>query len=164
MTEYITAVKEFLLTCPHTVPRKLSYILIEETGLDYLEIIEQQSSDKEGSGAAIDQTGITNLSKRRNTWGVETHRNQIGFRIIFWRNTNDDEFRKNIAVFLPRLIEWINLENANRKKSDANPKLPKFSQTDYEQISANGGFRSGMIDDTRSIFTVQIQSVYELVY
>ena len=163
--EYLSAMREFLLTCPYPAPVDLDYILLDQSGIEYGEITEGQGSDRFGSGTAIVLIGDQVINRRRNVWGNETHLKRVNFQVIFWRSTQENEFRRNIANFLSRFINWVNEENAKRRTPAANPMLPHFSMTDVEELTADGGIRSAVIEQgQRSEFMVQLHINYELTY
>jgi len=155
--EYLSAVRSFLLTYPYPAP----YDIIQ---VDHEAIIQGRGSDRNSAGAALMLTGDTIISRRRSVTGRETHTKRINFALVMWRATNDDEFRRDIANSLTRLIGWINSENAKRKTPDANSSLPKFSMTATETISATGGMRTMILEGGRSEYQIQIHCDYQIVY
>ena len=155
--EYLSAVRDFLLTYPHPAP-------YDGLLIDHEQIIERQKSDNMSAGAALMFSGDQIISRKRNVKGKETHTKRTNFALVLWRTTNDDEFRRDIANALTRLINWINEENAKRNTLAANPKLPRFSMTDNESITATGGNRTAILPGGRSEYQVQIHCDYQLVY
>jgi len=155
--EYLSAIRDFLLTYPYGAP-------YDELLIDYSQITEMQGSDRWRNGAAIIHIGDIAISRTANVIGGETHNRRINFSLVMWRETNDNIFRRDVSHFINKLMNWINDENMKRHTSEVNLKLPKFSMTDIETISADGGVRTAKIDDTRSEFTIQIHVDYQIEY
>ena len=155
--EYLSAVRDFLLQYPYPAPWN-------EILIDHGAIVERQGSDRWGEGAALISNGDILVSRRRSVTGRETQRKRTNFSLIMWRATNDDEFRRDIANFINRFINWVNEENIKRGTISQNPYLPILSMTDFENISADGGIRTAQIDGQRSEFSIQIHSDYEIVF
>jgi hypothetical protein len=152
------------MTCPFPTPYDSMEMLFADSGIDIMEIYERAGSDANGTAASIEMTGDSIISKNRDTWGIETHRKRVNFVLRIWRNTTEDDFRLSISNFLNRIINWINDENAKRNTAAANPALPRFSMTEFEAMSADGGLRTAIMSDGRKEFTVQIHVDYEIEY
>jgi len=161
--EFLTDVRAFLLTYPYLAP-------YQDLLIDYEQIIEMQNSDRFGAGAALLLAGDSIVSKIENknvigeTMKPVIHNKRINFALIMWRDSNDDEFRRDIGNSLTQLIKWVNDENYKRGTPDENPKLPKFSMTDIESISATGGIPTAVLDRGRREYQISIHCDYQIVY
>lgn len=164
--EYITAVREFLLTVPFPAPLDTESFFIggiNGTGIDYGRIVQGEGSDRWGTGCMIQSSGLQRISQPKSVTGRTSPRHRINFAVEFWRSEQDGEFIRNITNFLNDMINWIEYENSLRNTPDKNPYLPKFSMTNFEEISATGGVRVRMIDDVRAAYGLSIHCDFDLL-
>lgn len=150
-------VHEFLLTCP--VP-------LWETLLIDVETVD--TSELQPIFADILVPLPENIVRRiPDVTGIEILRKRANYNIEIMRSVPIDEFRVKMMVSLEHFINWLNKMNAVRTKPldpDYNPKIPRFSHTNYEIMSATGGFRAAQIvESTRqvSVFVVSIHFDYD---
>jgi hypothetical protein len=104
------------------------------------------------------------VSSKKSITGRVTETWRTNYVLFFWRNDNDNEFRRNIYNFLSEIIAWINAENYKRGKPDENPMLPRFSMTSVEKISSTGGIKRMTLDDSRSEYGIMIHCDYQTIY
>ena len=162
--KYLSANRDFILSCPLPAPVELNFKLISETGLDYEEIEATfGGSDVDGAGAAIIGRGNELINERRTVTGRSIQSRRFLSAIRFWRSSIENEFRRDIINYLNQLINWINDENSRRYKATANPALPHFSMTRIESITASGGARTAIIDNVRSEYEFQIANNFQLI-
>lgn len=157
--EQSSMVRALLLKYPYSAPW-------DSLLVDHGQIVERQLSDRNGAGAAIVDTGTIILPKRPVVTRRLIQDERANFDLIMWRATNDDEFRLEISNFLKRLMFWFNQQNASRGKPSQLPELPTFGniETRKEQIYADGGIRTQIIDAERSEFRIGIHADYKRYY
>ena len=155
--EYLTAVREFLLTYPHELPYK-------RLEIDHELIVELQGSDSGNAGAALISGGISTINILTNVRGKKIYNNRINFSLAMWREANDDEFRRDFTNSMNRLINWVKEENAKRGTPQENSALPHFSTTNSETISADGGVKIAMIGATRAEYHIQMHVDFQRFY
>ena len=147
----IIAMRDFLMTVPSS---------------PWGELIAMNYVDIEGTwtGDAIVPAGESVIRRRGDIIGNEIHECRTSYAIIMRRNTNTDFDRSNIVNFQTFFINWVNNEQYKRNTPAANPLLPRFSMTQNERISADGGIRTAVLEGNMAEFSIQIHSDYELKY
>ena len=148
--------RDFLMTYPYTTP-------VGEIDIDYGQV-EQTGSDASGEGNALRLIGRIKIRERKSVTGVVTETWRINFALVMRRDTNDNNLRMEISEFILQFIEWVNSENRKRGKTGANPKLPQFSDTERETISADGGGQTAMLPSGRDEFQVALHLDFQTQY
>ena len=158
----ISDVHSFLTTYPHDVPFAAGFGTFEV--LQYVDFDSVMGTMVEGN--VIGLAGDNLIRRTKTVSGRVTEVKLTNFAIIIRRLTNIDELRRDTAVFVKELIEWVNDENRKRKTPDENPKLPKFGNTNNESMTATGGYKTGVHLDSGQPFAdfiVQLHFDYELM-
>jgi len=134
MPSRIEQIHAFLLSCP--VP------VWQGECIDILDTIDIDPA-RETSGNMIIPVGENIVTRQTNVRDELVFlRKRANYNLIFRRPAELDDERFYIAVALPRFLDWINKSDSDRNTPNANPLLPKFSDTSYEIMSANGGYPS----------------------
>ena len=154
--QILEPIRDFLMTYPYTTP-------VGEIEIDYGQV-EQTGSDASGEGNALRLTGRIKTREQKSVTGVVTETWRINFALVMRRDTNDNNLRKEISEFILQFIEWVNASNRKRGKEDANPKLPAFSDTEKETISADGGGQTAMLPSGRDEFQIALHLEYQKQY
>jgi len=153
--EILEPLRDFLLTYPYTTP-------VQSIAIDYGQV---EKSDDAGEGNALTLVSRLRLRESKTVTGrvIETWR--FNFALIIWRDTNDNELRREISEFIIQLISWVNDENRKRGRSYQNPALPTFSDTEVESLNADGGGLVRILPaDNRSEFRVALHIDFQKLY
>lgn len=174
--EHITVVHDFLMTYPFLTPNDTIMI-------DYGE----SKSGHDSAFRRIDANALMYIGRvpvygaggrKINVIGDTVHRWQITFDFVMWRNTGANSDRLNVLESIDKMIRWINDENMKRdvkqieddpespdynKLVYVNPKLPRFSETDYESIMATGGRPTAALSSDKTEFRFSIVWVFETI-
>jgi len=145
--------RDFLLSYPYTTP-------LNEIAIDYGQV-EQSGSDKQGEGNALRLTSRLRVGERKTVTGRKIVTWRINMALVIWRDSNANELRREIAEFILQFIEWVNIENGKRGKPEQSPRLPVFSDTDYEVISADGGGQTATLPQERSEYQIALHLDYQ---
>ena len=162
MDAKLEQVHNFLLTCP--VP-------LWQTPLETIETVESDLTDPMTADVLI-PIGTNIVRRISNVIGEETLRKRTNYSIEITRQVNLNEFRVQMVTNLDYFQNWINKMNSLRKKTldisdpdyDSWTKIPRFSHTNYEIMSATGGFRAAQIEESTrqvSVFVVSIHFDYD---
>lgn len=146
--EYLEPIRDFLMTYPHTTP-------INKIDIDYGQV-DETGSDSEGEGNALRLISRIKVRERKSVLGRITETWRINFALSMRRYINDGEQRRDIDEFILQFIQWVTDENRKRGTKDVNPKLPQFSDTEYETISADGGGMTSMLPNERAGYQIAL--------
>ena len=144
--EIMEPIREWLLTYPYSAP--FGSLEIDHGQIDH--------SDRHGEGNALRLVSRLKINERKNTWGTVTETWRINFVLTMWRDSNDNDLRREISEFILQFIQWVNDENRKRGKPDANLLLPRFSDTEQEVISADGGGQTATLTTGRDEFAIAL--------
>lgn len=160
---FMSKIREFLMTYPELEPLKNK----EDTAgdklfIEYLKTTPKNSLNPEGYAVAVVGTNI--LSRKPDIAGNVLLRKRANFQFLIKRYTEYNEERRDTGDFIINFCDWINTENELK----TNPKLPKFSDTYYEMIIADGGMAMGTDVEpqvgTVDLFILQIHIEFETYY
>lgn len=166
-TEYMQAIREFLLSYPEIEPLESSENkLRDRLVIEYLKTTPDNAVSPEGF--AVSTVGTNIISRRKNVLGIETIREQANFVLLIKRFTQINQQRKELGNFILNFRKWINEENAKRGTTEEHLRLPHFSMTEYEHIQATGGMEISSNVDPQigniDLFNIQIHIIFETVY
>lgn len=153
--QFMQPIRDFLVSYPAWQP----YGYLE---IDYMKI----DPSTFGPSSSVAFSGNNRIDKRKNVIGYGILNEQANFILTIRRFTNDNELRRDIGDFIFNYIRWINYENEMRGTPEENPLLPHFSDTEQEQITANGGMEMGPVENQAGVddFSLQIQLSYQTIY
>ena len=161
---YVQQIHTFLLSYQEPTPwDKLSAI-----GVDVIDI----EFGKNDFGAVLVPTGILpETLVNRTVTGRETYRKRVNYGVVMRLRTETNDLRKDVAIFLPLFIQWINKMDKVRNKPTHpyyNPTVPKFSDTSFEKMTASGGERTAILESTPGTpvgeFIVRLAFDFDIVY
>ena len=160
---YMTEIRQFLLTYPDLEQiEPLEQQSRDRLVIEYMKTTPQNVINPEGFAMAVVGTNIIN--KRTTIGGDVTLRKRTNFQFLIKRFTQINEQRRDIGDFILNFCDWINTEN----ELGTNPNLPKFSDTEYEQIIADGGMEIGTDLEPAvgniDLFVLQLHVEFETVY
>ena len=161
--EYMSKIREFLLSYPDlekisdTENKPLDSLVIE-----YFKTTPNNPMNPEGYALAVVGTNIIN--RNDDISGNTIIRKRANFQFLVNRYVQINEQRREIGDWIINFCDWINSENELK----INPLLPKFSDTDYDQIIADGGMVIGSDTDqqkgTVDVFLLQLHLEWENSY
>jgi len=152
--EMLEPLRDFLLTYPYKSPTL-------QISIDYGKV-EKTGSNRAGEGNALRLVSRVDLTPRprKNVLGrlklppYKTER--INFVLAMKRDANDGDIRREVSEFILQFIQWVNVENSKRGTMKENPKLPHFSDTAYETLSADGGGQVQTLPNERAEFQIAL--------
>jgi len=161
---YMGAIRQFLLSYPLLEPfGSNENEMRDRLVVEYFKTTPQNAITPEGYAMAVVGTNI--IKRQSDISGNIILRKRANFQFLIKRYTQINEQRREVGDFIIDFCDWINSENELK----SNPLLPKFSDTPYEQIIADGGMelatdieptQSGAID----LFVLQLHLEWESKY
>jgi len=151
--QILEPVRAFLLTYPYKTP-------VKDIAIDHGKV---DQSDRSGEGNALRLTGRTRIGVKRSITGKVTTTWRVNLSLVMWRDTNANEFIRDIGEFILNFMQWVNDENAKRGTSKQSEMLPCFSDTDKEIISADGGGQTAMLPEERREYQIALHLDYQTV-
>ena len=123
--------------------------------IEYMRTSTNNLINPEGYAVAV--VGSNILSRKMTVGGDATLRKRVNFQFLIKRHTMDNSQTLELGDFIINFIDWINTENELK----TNPLLPKFSDTDYEQIIADGGMQIGSVKPGLDEFVLSLHIEFE---
>lgn len=131
----------------------------ETLKVDYMQIDPQAPI---GTGNAVAIAGMPRPVFVEDVQGNVLLRQEINWIFTMRRFTNDNELRKDIGNFIANFNLWINTLQAQRNMDIDIPEIPKFGDTDNEEIIASGGMGMGATQEPNvDEFQIQIHIMFE---